>query len=42
MPVKSFDPETRLLVSFIGSCYTLHEDTKKDYARYRLEMCSKG
>lgn len=42
MPVKSFDPETRLLVSSIGSCYTLHEDTKKDYARYRLENVFEG
>ena len=42
MPVLSYDPETRLLISDHPSHYTLHDDRKKHYAKYRIENLFEG
>ena len=42
MPVQSYDPQTRLMVCSRASAYTLHDDNKTEYAKYRLENLFEG
>ena len=42
LPLKSYDPETRLAVTSIASDYTLHDDNGKEYAKYRVENLFEG
>ena len=42
LPLASYDPDTRLFVSSVSSHYTLHDDTKTQYAKYRLENIFEG
>ncbi len=42
MPVISYDPETRLVISSRPTRYTLHDDNKRTYAKYRFENLFEG